>query len=1747
MVNKKGQKKHYNTKTFYGNKTNRKIFRSIKRKLTKRITKIGRVNVQNESADKIRMLKENDWLEPFTNTNRNTPTILIDIDGVKIEAVIDTGATRIMCTSQLAKKIWGNDYGHDLKPYGNRVVQDAQGNEVKVLGYKNSKIQLGKLDATEYPIVIYEANHSEILIGYTYLADNNLNIYCGKGIGSSPKPDVVKRLNYKEEPMECFLMADEEIPAGALKTVEMKVKIPKQWTNQDKMMMIGHPVIVHSEDIEKKKPTELTCPYTYDILEMNLTVHAVVDNTRNHDTLVIKKDEMMAHAELAYDQPSNDQIKRIIKEGTYDFETESLPGELKLEKEEKPGRYEYIEKVNIKSKDPGVENFCKTLLKETEQFWSKSTYDLGKFDRKAKITMKTTTPVRDKYRPIHPDKEKRANEIIEQLERHKIITKANSPYCSCPVWTYKAAKDAAGKQAIAGAKVDDQGDKTKRDIRLALDYRRVNKNIASVCHWPNPSIKDLLYKLKSAKYVSIIDLTNSYWNIELTDETKPIFAFQTATAQYQFERLPQGCSPAMGIMAEAVTDTIMNGGIADICSSYVDNIMICSSSLETHKRDLHRVIMAFLQRGWKANAAKSHLVINDQLRLFGFHVDLANQTIAPDPQKVEAMQGLPPPHNQKSARSFCGMANYYLDIVPNLGQMLSPIHEVTKDGKFVWTQQCQENFELIKAELKKLPIVHLPDFNKEFHLFTDAAISQHLSYHISQYRQDMNKYVPLCYGSHKFNKHEKNMSQPESELFAIVFALSNESLLLGFSKIIVHTDCKSLTYLGRFSKICSKLARWQLVISSFDIEIEYQPADSHQIVLADMLTRRPGHKMVNRRPKLAEIEELPDIKFKPGKRLTMQEVKMEIDKQLKHLPPISPETIRYISEKYTPPGLLPQQLRGNQEMIFQLAQSQKIEHFEQTKFPNKFVITPEELHFKKDVSPSGRLINLVLQEAPGMSIQNLKYYQLLDPVFGPIMKKMMETGQPEQDYVLKTGILLKKSKTENEDFGYQICVPKSLSLQLIAKFHFNVFSGHPDLKKMMTNLKKRFYIKNLKNEVQMVIKSCQICTLNKSYSKTKQPFGTKIPITGPRQCYAMDIATVDYKAPSIDPELKSSFLIITDAWTLFTIAIPISSNPNSQEILEKFAQHIIQPFGKPTLGICTDGGKNFSSSLSNAFSAILGIKQYRISPYNARANPAERVNRAIISGLRFSLQQFQLSPDVFKSLLNYIVLAWNTSVLSHINFSPYQLFLSTNYEPAAFTSFVTIQEAERSYNDFLQNLIKTQTLIENLVNKRFQSTRDKRYKKQLEHSKHSAYAPGMQVMIKKKIDETQRAHKLRPRWIGPFKIIHEYQNNIEVIPWDPEKRTQFIDKYKNECKNIPKFEKYLISKDRVKPITNLAYYYDDNLARRFYQEFWDAIRDVEPIKNVELCFNPTNSNPHPLHKTQVTPHQLKIQYPSPMQKKINHKTPKPSITTKKDDESLITEHEILLNSNKMDKHGDHGSINDDNDTILDISNKSDSWGTASETSQNDLDETIIDAEDTISDQEETIQIENQQVDQYKQRIIGSNPTPITQKGLSTRTPIKPKYPKSSNKKQTLPGKTEEWIVNPKLTVQKPKTAILINPGSSGNSKSNIASTSAAMVKSKVSQGKANTIAQKTSAATENKKVDHKKTGSVAQNVRPESIKSKPKSSLLEKSLNSPTENEELSDNNSIVSVEEELQNVSSKLSQDFQYIDESIEKILQDD
>ena len=784
--------------------------------------------------EKIRTVTEMNskfWIEPFLK-DKNTPTVEMKLDNTSIEGTVDTGATRVMMTSTMASKLWGKHYRTKLQKYPDRRVQDAQGNPVQVEGFKISKIQISAHLNVQYPVVIYTAKHEELLLGYSFLCDYGLNIYSRKGIGTDPQIEVVKRLHFKEEKLTCIASKDEVILPKSMRTIRGIIRFPEHWDITDRMEALGAPVVTHSEDLEPLHVTQLTCPYTYDVIGLDHSIHVLVDNSDGLEPLILKKNQVIANSEILHEEVPPEQIRRILREDTYSIGEETQPGEYKLHDEEKIGRYDYVDKINIKSEEVGTEEFCKDLLIKTEPFWSKSTFDMGKFDRKARMTLKNTTPVWDKYRPINPKKEAQAQDIIDQLEKNKLISRANSPYSAQCVWCFKKAKDKEGKKAVAGeADLD-----APRALRLALDYRKINKLIASNCHFPNPSIRQILFKLKSAKYVSIMDLTNSYWHIELTEETKPLLAFQTGSAQYIWHRLPQGTAPSMSIMAEAVQDTIYTGGIAYCTTCYVDNIIVTSDSLEEHKIDLEKTIRTFMGRGWKANPAKSHVFINTECRLFGFNINLKQQTIGPDPQKVKAIMELPPPTNQKSARSICGSINYYSDLIPDLAPLMSPLHEVTKDNNFNWTKECAENFEIIKKKLSKLPVIYMPDFNQEMHLFTDAAMGQHLGYHISQFKPSLKKYVPVAWGSHKFSAAERSMSQAEAELFAIVYALIQESLLLGFSKVIVHTDCKSLTYLFRFAKICSKLTRWQLILASYDLVVYFEPSTSIGIQLSDLLS-----------------------------------------------------------------------------------------------------------------------------------------------------------------------------------------------------------------------------------------------------------------------------------------------------------------------------------------------------------------------------------------------------------------------------------------------------------------------------------------------------------------------------------------------------------------------------------------------------------------------------------------------------------------------------------------------------------------------------------------------------------------------------------------------------------------------------------------------------------------------------------------------------------------------------------------------
>ena len=81
-----------------------------------------------------------------------------------------------------------------------------------------------------------------------------------------------------------------------------------------------------------------------------------------------------------------------------------------------------------------------------------------------------------------------------------------------------------------------------------------------------------------------------------------------------------------------------------------------------------------------------------------------------------------PPNCAKEVKTYFGFVGYYRKFIPKYSDIAKPLTELTKlDVPFVWTEQCQKSFELLKEYLLKQQILVYTDTRKPYTLYTDAS------------------------------------------------------------------------------------------------------------------------------------------------------------------------------------------------------------------------------------------------------------------------------------------------------------------------------------------------------------------------------------------------------------------------------------------------------------------------------------------------------------------------------------------------------------------------------------------------------------------------------------------------------------------------------------------------------------------------------------------------------------------------------------------------------------------------------------------------------------------------------------------------------------------------------------------------------------------------------------------------------------------------------------------------------------------
>ena len=396
---------------------------------------------------------------------------------------------------------------------------------------------------------------------------------------------------------------------------------------------------------------------------------------------------------------------------------------------------------------------------------------------------------------------------VDDMLRLGVVRPSHSPWCS-PVHLVK---------------------KKDGTLRFCIDFRRLNAFIEDDA-FPLPNISAVVDALHGSQVFSTLDLAKGYWQIPLSEDSKPLTAFATDEGLFEFNVLPFGLCTAPAIFQRVMSNCVRDLPFVRV---YLDDIIVFSPDISTHQRHLRSLFERLARYGLRLNVKKCCFNKSD-IQFLGFTV--TSHGIKLNDDKVSAIIKLSPPTDVKRLQEFLGLVNFYRAYCPNLAEVSVPLYELLqKRVPFVWGPRQVEAFDLIKELLTSPPLLRIADPHQPFIVSTDAS-AYALGCVLSQMVGGVEH--PIAFASRTLNTAEKNYSVIEKELLAIVFAVKRFRCYLYGQTFTIYTDHNPLQYASTLKDSYGRIARWTLFLQDFRFQVQYRRGVANGN--ADALSRCPS-------------------------------------------------------------------------------------------------------------------------------------------------------------------------------------------------------------------------------------------------------------------------------------------------------------------------------------------------------------------------------------------------------------------------------------------------------------------------------------------------------------------------------------------------------------------------------------------------------------------------------------------------------------------------------------------------------------------------------------------------------------------------------------------------------------------------------------------------------------------------------------------------------------------------------------------
>ena len=219
--------------------------------------------------------------------------------------------------------------------------------------------------------------------------------------------------------------------------------------------------------------------------------------------------------------------------------------------------------------------------------------------------------------------------------------------------------------------------KVTQDKRVVTDFRHLNMRIAKN-NLTYPLLKDMFTLLGSSKceVLSVLDLKDAFHLLRLTKSSKKYCGIHPylGSALYLYQRMPMGLNISPVVWQLYVNAILSCLSSRKYCEAIMDDLLLFTPTKQMHFEKLIDLLRTLCKNSLKISPKKCQL-FKTELQYKGNTIFIKEKRVCVKPlqRRLEAIQKLKPPTNQKGCQSFAGIVNCVNIFCPELQKLLKPI------------------------------------------------------------------------------------------------------------------------------------------------------------------------------------------------------------------------------------------------------------------------------------------------------------------------------------------------------------------------------------------------------------------------------------------------------------------------------------------------------------------------------------------------------------------------------------------------------------------------------------------------------------------------------------------------------------------------------------------------------------------------------------------------------------------------------------------------------------------------------------------------------------------------------------------------------------------------------------------------------------------------------------------------------------------------------------------------------------------